>query len=306
MTTPSGWFRDANAPFTNPGKPSVPQLSEMTWLLVGVDSFLGATARDYLAPTSEDIISSSRTGNGADIRIDLCNPQHRQIPSTSNGTAVFFSAITGHERARDGPRAAHVVNVTGTINVLSILAEKGWRVVFVSSEAAVSPSPMAPQTPRELAQIGRNVYGVQKGLVEAFLADQLPGYSASVRLSKVLNRTDLLWSEWLAALRRNEPIVASSTKTLRPLSPTTAVEALVAVGRHRDTGLYLASPDWSITYLDLVVKVRDSIGSISAIKKQKNSENEAWDEATEPAVTPQNVSGWVPPTVDDVLRYLSA
>ncbi len=277
----------------------------MTWLLVGVDSFLGGTARDYLAQTREDIICSSRTGNDADIRIDLCNPQHKQIPSTSNGTAVFFSAITGHQRTRDDPRAAYVVNVTGTINVLSMLADKGWRVVFVSSEAAVAPSPMAPQTPRELAQIGRNVYGVQKGLVEAFLADQLPGYSASVRLSKVLNRTDLLWSEWLAALRRNEPIVASSTKTLRPLSPSTAVEALVAVGRHRDTGLYLASPDWSITYHDLVSKVRHSMRSTSAIKQQENSENITWTEATTATVSPQNVSGWLPATADDVVHYLT-
>jgi len=215
-------------------------------LVVGGDGLIGRHILRALARRGRRPAVTSHRPAGDAVPLDLRRPDFAPLLARRYGCAYHCAAVTDMRACEADPEGSRRVNVTNTLALIRRLADQGTHQVFFSSGQVfdgetASPDELAPASPK-------NVYGVQKVEVEEAIGREvLP--VAVLRLTKVLAAEPAgLFAEWLAALRRGEPIVAATNMTIAPVSASDSAAAAIALGAGRRTGLWHLSAADEIDY----------------------------------------------------------
>jgi dTDP-4-dehydrorhamnose reductase len=229
-----------------------------TVLVTGASGAIGGHLAARLAAEGADVVASTRTGTGKTLTIDLtADPRSWKLPPKIS-LAYLCAAQTSLEQCRKNPQAARVANVDGNAALASMLAERGARVVFLSTNLVFDGS--APFSPAGATPNPQTEYGRQKAEMERRLqSGAFP--SAIVRFTKVLARRTALFEKWAAQLRQGQKIFPFLDMVMAPISLDFAVEVLWQVGQSGSSGIVQASASSDVSYAQAAQIVAASIGA---------------------------------------------
>jgi dTDP-4-dehydrorhamnose reductase len=116
-----------------------------------------------------------------------------------------------------------------------------------------------PHVPADTPVHPLTIHGQIKAEAEReFLASGALG--SVLRLTKVVTRHAPLYSKWIAALGRNDQVVAFSDLHIAPISLEDATRAMCAVASDRGRGIYQVSGAHDISYFDVARHLAKMMG----------------------------------------------
>ncbi|MBU6275160.1 MAG: sugar nucleotide-binding protein [Planctomycetes bacterium] len=213
-------------------------------LVVGAGQ-IGAALAARLRWRGEPVVTTSRTGRGGDLTVDLAAPPERwQLPERIT-VAYLCAGITSQETCRTDPDFAWGINVRATSLLVERLVGAGAFVVYPSTnlvfDGTIAHRP-AGDPPNPLTTYGRT-----KAAAEATLA-RFPDSTAIVRLTKVVAPAAGLLASWASRLRCATPVEAFSDLVFSPIPLATAIDAILLAGDRRLIGITQVSGSRDISY----------------------------------------------------------
>jgi dTDP-4-dehydrorhamnose reductase len=223
----------------------------MRVLVIGGDSPIGAAFVHALAQRGDIVHATTRrrdTVAGNRFYLDLAGDDVETITLPEVDIAFFCAAISGFAVCRADPTLARRINVQGTGKFLRRLTSNGVYSVLLSSTAVFDFQ--KPHVPADTPVHPLTTHGQIKAEAEReFLASGALG--SVLRLTKVVTRHAPLYSKWIAALGRNDQVVAFSDLHIAPISLEDATRAMCAVASDRGRGIYQVSGAHDISYFDV-------------------------------------------------------
>jgi len=198
------------------------------------------------------------------------------MPVTDNGTAVICAAVTGIKMCNAYPDWSRSVNVDATDMLAKHLSQRGWRVVMLSSNAAINPD---------------TEYGRQKADLE-----ELWCWGPILRLPKVLYGRLPLIDTWIRLLKSDNPIYAFQHGIVQPVHRQSVASALAVVAP-QPNGIYSISGP-AVTWFTIARVLAEHMGYSASWVIPKDNIN--------PYVPmesfPMRYLGWEPPTLDEIMQ----
>lgn len=205
-----------------------------------------------------------------DIRDTPYNMQH-----TDQGTAVICAAVTEIQICEAYPKWARETNVVATAELAAHLHERGWRVIMLSSNAAIEPT----------TEYGKNKYELE----------QVWEWGPILRLPKVLHGNIPLIDRWISLLKAGQHIRAHEYGIVQPVHRQSVAEAIALVAPQPD-GIYsIAGP--AVTWFTIARVLAEHLGY--------NASDVTPENKTNPYIPMDSFTmrylGWEPPTLSEVI-----
>jgi len=200
------------------------------------------------------------------------------VPGTSGGVAVVCGAVTGIRQCELFPGWSRNVNVRHTLRVARLLHERGWKVVMMSSQAAVKPT---------------TEYGWQKAAVEKAWE-----FGPILRLPKIVHRDQALICSWKYELSRGRLIFPFVDASIQPITVPDAVEAIRAAAAQA-RGI-VEAPGYVTTWFHVAHQLAKACGYDTELVRRGHGG------FTHPLMngTILRGMGWQPPTIEHVIDAL--
>lgn len=206
-------------------------------LVVGGDSLVGSAIGRHCRKLDMPVdVTSRRPSAGQGTRtlfLDLSDPDFSLLAGATYRLAFVCAAVTDMRACQEAPGLTRQINVTGTIELMRRLAERGTHLVFLSSSQVFDGETPAPS--EDAATAPKNEYGAQKVAVEQAIArDELP--AAILRVTKVLADHPVgVFKGWFEALAKGNAVTAATNMALSPVMVGDVAQAAerLAVGGHR-------------------------------------------------------------------------
>lgn len=216
-------------------------------LIVGVDAMIGSALYARLKLDGTEVHGTSHAGkNPGDIILDLAGDPKTWPPLPKADVAYFCAAVSKLDACENDPKAAHKVNVTGTLALARRLAESGAFTVFLSSNHVfdgTKPHRKAGEPPSPITEYGRQKAETEKGITG------LQG--AVLRLTKVIAPGDPRIGAWHKDLKEGKSVTAFADIFLSPVTLQNVLGALTSIGQTRVPGIYQISGKEDFSYFDL-------------------------------------------------------
>jgi len=225
-----------------------------TVLIVGADGMIGRTLADRFTAAGRDVVRTTLLPTPGAVTLDLARDAAAWTPPPAS-VAYLCAAITSQDQCRTHREESRAVNVEGTIALAEKLVRQGTQVVFPSTNLVLDG--LRPRQPADAPYAPQCEYGRQKAETERRLR-QLPG-ACVVRFTKVLGRAAPLLLNWVAALRKCEPIRPFSDMPMAPVPLDFAVQALTVIAAARTEGIVQVSAEKDITYADAARFIADCL-----------------------------------------------
>jgi len=278
-------------------------------LIVGADGLIGASLAESLRHEGHEVLRTTRLKQSAGLMLDLVNAEEFQVPPGVD-IAFICAGIGSLVECAKSPEATARVNVAGTACLARNLAEKGSKVVYLSTNlvfdgSARAPEPSGPVTPC-------CEYGRQKAELESSLHGD--GY-ACVRLTKVVESLTLRFQAWKSDLGQGRRIAVSEKLSFSPVSLDETVRALAYFVHDFRPGLFHISGDEDFSYYKAALRLaQESFLPAELIETDAKAGSDLFE--TMPAFAtlavrgPTGSSGWrfssASVTLDDFIRRLAA
>ncbi|MCH7745982.1 MAG: sugar nucleotide-binding protein [Chloroflexi bacterium] len=216
-------------------------------LIIGSDSVVGGALLKFIRNAGQSAIGTTRRPEQADescLYLDLTEDA-ANWPSPSPKTVVVCAGITRVGACKRDPAGSRRVNVDGLMGLMRKLLDNGASVIYLSSDHVFEGSkpyyreddPVSPVTE----------YGKQKAEVEHLLGEW-PDSVTIVRFTKILGPQDSLFSGWVDALGKGEPIHPFKDMRMAPVPLSSVVSTLKLLIDQRLRGTYHVSGEQEISY----------------------------------------------------------
>jgi dTDP-4-dehydrorhamnose reductase len=226
-------------------------------LVVGGDGTIGRALQQSLTRAGHSVVSTTRRRErvtAENLYLDLEVP-HRDFPDLD--VAIFCAGISKFAESRLSPLTDQV-NVIAPAQIAASLAERGTRIVRLSSGAVFScDSPGARSGDEPVAP--RNTYGKVLARSEQTIL-RLGPLASVVRLTKVVTPSFPIIHAWMDALGNGNTINAFVDHGVSPVSLDAAVASIQAVAEHGASGIFQVSGRADISYLDLAYWLVEKLG----------------------------------------------
>ena len=231
--------------------------TEAAVLVVGAGGMIGSALQTTLTSRGIPTVGTTRTGNGGAILLDLlAEPATWRIPDHI-ATAVLCAAITSTKACRERSAEARRVNVDATVALGRLLAGRGCRIIFLSTNMVFDGS--VPFVPADTPTCPRTPYGLLKAEAEGELLS-LGDAVTVVRLTKVFGPFPQLLQEWQGRLRAGDPIHPFADLVMAPVPLRHAVEVVAGVIAARLPGIVQVSATEDLSYAAVAVRLAESLG----------------------------------------------
>ena len=231
--------------------------TETAVLVVGAGGMIGSALQTTLTSRGIPTVGTTRTGNGGAILLDLlAEPATWRIPDHI-ATAVLCAAITSTKACRERSAEARRVNVDATVALGRLLAGRGCRIIFLSTNMVFDGS--VPFVPADTPTCPRTPYGLLKAEAEGELLS-LGDAVTVVRLTKVFGPFPQLLQEWQGRLRAGDPIHPFADLVMAPVPLRHAVEVVAGVIAARLPGIVQVSATEDLSYAAVAVRLAESLG----------------------------------------------
>mgnify|MGYP003345501769 CR=1 FL=1 len=166
------------------------------WLVVGGDSTIGSALVRQATAAGRRVIGTSRKWSEKSLRLDLADDSRSWVLPERVGVAYLCAAVTSMDACRTSPGGTRWINVVQTTALARLLAARGARVVFLSTNQVFDGS--KPHRPANDPTCPRSEYGRQKADAEHAILDC--GGSV-IRFTKVMAEKNALFQSWATTLR---------------------------------------------------------------------------------------------------------
>lgn len=233
-------------------------------LIVGGDSLIGGHAVRLLTKAGLTVHATTRRTDGAFQSpnrpfVDLAAQEWAALDGIRYRTAVLCAAVARLADCRRDPVGTAAVNVTGTMAFARQLAERGTRVLFLSTNQ-VFDGTAAPQQasapPNPVTEYGRQKAAAEAGILT------LPG-AAVLRLTKIVHPGMALFDGWVADLRAGRPIAPFGDFRFAPVEVGLVAETILRLcrlGSADMAGIWQLSAPADITYADAAGHIAERLG----------------------------------------------
>lgn len=236
-------------------------------LVVGGDGLIGRALALQLAASGWMVVSTTRRTTAAPSQVNFDLAQGVSTlsgPGTAvpaDGLVVFIcAAVTGFAQCANDPEGSHHTNVTCTVELGRHFMQQGAMVVYLSSNAVFDGAhAYLDETAARLpvTEYGRQKAECEKGLMEA--ASSLPGDCAVVRLTKVVDRGQALYSGWVESFNKVSPAKAAADLVMSPVTTDYVVKGLQRIGRNAQGGIFHLSGERDLTYFELAQAMANNV-----------------------------------------------
>ena len=171
----------------------------MRILLVGGFGFIGKHLIKYLNDVNDLIVLDEKSEKQDAARFQWPKYPIVEIGNVTDGSRVkevvlkyrpevviHLAALTGIKRCNDDPSLAFLVNVTGTLNVVTSCIECGCKLVFVSSREVYGDT-TSDSTREDDPLVPNNIYGVTKMLAEKLVTWAGTRYNLDFTILRLTN-----------------------------------------------------------------------------------------------------------------------
>ncbi|WP_207459078.1 sugar nucleotide-binding protein [Azospirillum sp. SYSU D00513] len=234
-------------------------------LVVGGDSLVGSACAARLSRSGLTVHATTRraetAGPGRPF-VDLRAQRWEAIEAEEYRTAVLAAAVARVADCRRDPEGSAAVNLAGTLALARRLAERGTRVLFLSTNHVFDgskPLRSAEETPCPVSEYGRQKAAAEAGILALPKAGVL-------RLTKVVHPGLPLFDGWAASLRAGAPITPFGDFGIAPVTldlVADCVEGLVRA-EHLD-GIWQLSAPADLTYAEVAAHIAAALGSDPAL-----------------------------------------
>jgi dTDP-4-dehydrorhamnose reductase len=278
-------------------------------LIVGADGLIGASLAESLRHAGHEVLGTTRRKQSNGLMLDLANAEEFQVPPGVD-IAFICAGIGNLVECAKSPEATARVNVTGTACLARNLAEKGSKVVYLSTNLVFDGSARAPEPSDPVTPCCE--YGRQKAELESSLHGD--GYSC-VRLTKVVESLAPRFQSWQSDLRQGKRIAVSEKLRFSPVSLEETVRALAEFARDFRPGLFHISGDEDFSYHKAALRLaQESLLPAELIETDPKAGSDLFEPmpafATLAVRAPTGSSCWrfspASVTLDDFTRRLAA
>lgn len=225
-----------------------------TLLLIGGDSQIGAATARRLSQAGHRVTSTTRRRNALSedrVYLDLAAPLDIWEPPPGTGAACIFAAVARLLACQQDPAGSSQVNVVQTISLVERLIERGIYTLFLSTNQVFDGS--IPCVPANAPLTPISEYGRQKARTETALRLLMARGAplAILRFAKVTAARMPLFEHWIAALSARRAVEAFVDMTMAPTPIDLAVDAVAALLRARDTGIFQLTGPEDVAYAEI-------------------------------------------------------
>jgi dTDP-4-dehydrorhamnose reductase len=241
-------------------------------LVVGGDGLIARALSAHLAATGWEVLGTTRRAEPLTGRLffDL-KDGFKTLPEdvVQQSKVVFVcAAVTGFAACAIDPEGSSHINVTRTIELGHQFMQWGARVVYLSSNAVFggTQAGLDERAPTSaVTEYGRQKANCEAGLLAA--AAQLSGSCAVVRLTKVVDRAQPLYSGWMQSFKSHAPAKAAADLVMCPVTTAFVVSALQSIGAGNQGGVYHLSGERDVTYYELASAIAAELGGDETVEK---------------------------------------
>ena len=218
-----------------------------SFIVIGVDGLIGGALARKLALEGATVHTTAKPGSkkAADVALDLAAADIEQIALPRADVAVLCASINGFAACRRDPATARQVNAVAPEILTRQLRKNGTRVIYLSSSAVFDFQ--VPHIEASAPTCARTVYGAVKAEGEERVLAQGQGTSV-IRFAKVLSADMPLFNSWKGSLGEGKTIGAFSDLHFSPISLDFAIEAVLAIAKAGEDGIYQVSGASDISY----------------------------------------------------------
>ena len=191
----------------------------MKTLLIGADGGIGTRLEEYLTQKDIEVWCTTRRQSCIGNRrffLDLSISGGIDRIPTDFSAVVVLAAVTSQSECAQFPENSKLINVAATLRIAKRFLESGAQVIIPSTSLVFSGEHPFPGIQDRLEPVGE--YAAQKVMIESALASLSPSNTAIVRLSKVLHRSNPLFSSWLSELSQGKTITPFEDLNFSPIS----------------------------------------------------------------------------------------
>lgn len=218
-------------------------------LILGIDSFIGATLKIYLESKGIEVWGTTRrTANigPKTLYLDLsADIKSWIIPSKCFKAAVFCCGVTSIKDCGLNPESSRKVNLDSTIYLANRLAKEGIFIIFLSSNKVFDGT--VPWTPPNHKLTPTTEYGLQKSIAENEIL-KLGEQSAIVRFTKIVTPKMPLIQNWIDHLRNSRKIYPYSNMVISPIPVEFVIQVLDILLEKKISGITQVSAKFDISY----------------------------------------------------------
>jgi dTDP-4-dehydrorhamnose reductase len=232
----------------------------MRALVLGADSGIGEALGEALAQRGDRVYGTTRRQERVAedvLYLDLDQPESAVSSWPEVDVAFICAAVTRFSDCRIQPERARRVNVTTPVAMSAHLAERGTRIIFLSTSAVLDCR--APRMQAIRSRAPTSAYGRLKAEAEAALLAIGPPATV-LRLTKVLTPGMKLFADWIDALIHGNPVRAFSDLRFSPIALEHVVQALLVIADHRQAGIFQVSGASDISYADAAFHIARRLG----------------------------------------------
>ena len=217
-------------------------------LIIGSDSMIGGALLKFMRRAGQPVIGTTRRPELVDethLYLDLTEDASNWPNPSPGSVAVVCAGITRVGLCKRDPAGSRRINVDGVMGLMRKLLDDGAFVIYLSSDLVFEGTRPFYREDEPTSPVTE--YGKQKAEVERLLGEW-PDSVTIVRFTKTLSPEDALFSGWVDALNRGEPIHPFRDMSLAPVPLSFMVSTLRLLVDQRLCGTYHVSGEQQVSY----------------------------------------------------------
>ncbi len=229
-------------------------------LIIGGDSNLGKALKIRLEKDGWDIWTTTRRLHNLtnkSLFLDLSKPELSWCTEKFD-TVWFLAAEANQSFCKQNQEESYVINVESPIKIMALFGESGSHIIFPSTSLVFAGNKPFQTIDDQIEPVGD--YAVHKSIVEKFINDAPFIKKTIIRLSKVLDKENILLKQWINSLRQGQAIHPLIDLNFAPISLTTATEVLARIGIHKPYGIMQISSCEQCSYADFSYGLANYLG----------------------------------------------
>jgi dTDP-4-dehydrorhamnose reductase len=225
-----------------------------SYLVIGADGLIGGALTRELKSQGAKVYTTAKTAErksditldlAVDLAVDSADAAIERVALPRADVAVICASFNGFAQCRRDPVQARQVNAVAPEILTRRLRKDGTRVIYLSSSAVFDFQ--VPHIKASAPTCARTVYGAVKAEGEQRVLAHGQGTTV-IRFAKILSAGMPLFKGWQDALGAGKTVDAFADAHFSPISLDFAIEAVVAIAKADEDGIYQVSAASDISY----------------------------------------------------------
>lgn len=277
-------------------------------LIVSGDGLIGSALAAYNSSLACRVITTTRKRSGSTTHafyLDLAAEFSLDFLDYKIDSAFLCAGITNIFACEADSVSARKVNVDGILSLATMLADRGVRLIFLSSNSVFDGR---AEVDEFSLTCPTTEYGRQKAEVENALLKMKN--VAIVRLSKVMSSSSGMASDFIRRLSVGDEVEAFDDLIMTPVSLEYVVESLTHIAQTIETGIFHLSSDAELSYFEMACGLATRLNVEKSKVRRVSSKDKGIEILFKPAHPAlgmgrtTNLLGIVPEPIDHVFDQL--